>query len=259
MMRQVLTIAGSDSGAGAGIQADLKTFFSHGVYGLNVITALTAQNTLGVRDILPIEPSFVRTQLDTISEDFSLDAVKIGMIPNLEVGQVIVEWMARTQPSHVVVDPVMVATCKRQLIQKEDIRKTFGPIFRGAELITPNLSEAEFLTGRVIHTLEDMEEAAKKIFQQYGCNVLIKGGHLSQTASDLLLWNQELIWFHEERVENDNNHGTGCTLSSSIAANLASGDDLSQAVLKGKTYLTRLLKDSFDIGHGNGPLNHVML
>ena len=233
-MKQVLTIAGSDSGSGAGIQADLKTFFCHGVYGVNVITALTAQNTLGIKDILPVEPSFVRAQLEAVDEDFILDGVKIGMIPSIQVGFAIREWLASRHPKNVVIDPVMVATCNRNLIETEEIVQAFGPIFRHAKLITPNLSEAGFLSGMKIHAPEDMEEAAERISQQFQCSVLIKGGH-------------------------HNNHGTGCTLSSSIVANLALGYDVCDAVQKAKDYMTSLLKDRFDLGHGNGPLCHKMI
>ena len=258
-MRQVLTIAGSDSGSGAGIQADLKTFFCHGVYGVNVITALTAQNTLGIKEILPVEPSFVRAQLEAVDEDFAIEGIKIGMIPNIQVGFVIREWLASKHPKNVVIDPVMVATCNRNLIVSDEIVQAFGPIFRHAKLITPNLSEAGFLSGMEIHTLKDMEEAADRISQQYQCGVLIKGGHLSLTASDYLVTNQIKKWFHQERIENHNNHGTGCTLSSAITANLALGYEVSEAVQKAKEYLTGLLKEPFDLGHGNGPLGHKMI
>lgn len=258
-MKQVLTIAGSDSGSGAGVQADLKTFFCHGVYGVNVITALTAQNTLGIKDILPVEPSFVRAQLEAVEEDFAIEGIKIGMIPNIQVGFVIREWLANKHPKNVVIDPVMVATCNRNLIVQEEVVQAFGPIFRHADLITPNLSEAGFLSGMKIHAPEDMEEAAERISQQYQCSVLIKGGHLSLTASDYLVTNQIKKWFHQERIENHNNHGTGCTLSSSIVANLALGYDMSDAVQKAKDYMTVLLKDALDLGHGNGPLRHTML
>ena len=258
-MKQVLTIAGSDSGSGAGIQADLKTFFCHGVYGVNVITALTAQNTLGIKDILPVEPSFVRAQLEAVDEDFILYGVKIGMIPSIQVGFAIREWLASRHPKNVVIDPVMVATCNRNLIETEEIVQAFGPIFRHAKLITPNLSEAGFLSGMKIHAPEDMEEAAERISQQFQCSVLIKGGHLSLTASDYLLTNTTKKWFHQERIENHNNHGTGCTLSSSIVANLALGYDVCDAVQKAKDYMTSLLKDRFDLGHGNGPLCHKMI
>ena len=258
-MRQVLTIAGSDSGSGAGIQADLKTFFCHGVYGVNVITALTAQNTLGIKEILPVEPSFVRAQLEAVDEDFAIEGIKIGMIPNIQVGFVIREWLASKHPKNVVIDPVMVATCNRNLIVPEEIVQAFGPIFRHAKLITPNLSEAGFLSGMEIHTLKDMEEAADRISQQYQCGVLIKGGHLSSTASDYLLTDQIKKWYHQERIENPNNHGTGCTLSSAITANLALGYEVGEAVQKAKEYMTSLLKEQFDLGHGNGPLCHKVM
>lgn len=255
-MKQVLTIAGSDSGSGAGIQADLKTFLGHGVYGLNVITALTAQNTREIKDIVPVEPSFVRLQLDALYEDFQIEAVKIGMIPNRKVGQVIAQWLEEVQIPNIVIDPVMIATCKKELLKADEANGVFEAIFSQAELITPNLEEAEFLSRGKIVDYKDMEEAAKIIAAKFDCNVLIKGGHMERTASDCLLWNNQPYWFHEERVHCDNNHGTGCTLSSSIAANLALGKNLFDSVYDAKKYLTGLLKNSIDIGKGNGPLNH---
>ncbi|MDO4288901.1 MAG: bifunctional hydroxymethylpyrimidine kinase/phosphomethylpyrimidine kinase [Eubacterium sp.] len=257
-MRKVLTIAGSDSSGGAGIQADLKTFAAHGVYGMSVITAVTAQNTTGVFGVENISPKMVAAQLDAVFSDIVPDAVKIGMVSSGEIIEVIAEKLRQYQPRHVVLDPVMVATSGDALFEASAQQTLTERLMPLATIITPNLSEAQLLAGMTIVGREDMLAAARRIAAFYPGAILIKGGHLEGQAADLL-WQPDApeIWLFKDRVETNNTHGTGCTLSSAIAANLALGHGLPEAVALAKDYVYGALAWGMDLGRGNGPLNHL--
>lgn len=255
-MNKVLTIAGSDPSGGAGIQADLKTMTAHKVYGMSVITALTAQNTTGVYGILEAGPEFVAQQLDCVFSDIRPDAVKIGMVSSAELVRVIAQKLREYEAQHVVLDPVMVATSGGKLMADGTVQALVEELFPLAEVITPNLPEAECLCGHEIQTKAGMEQAAQEIAAGCGGAVLIKGGHLTDTADDLLLFGGEPHWYSAPRVDTKNTHGTGCTLSSAIACNLAMGWDVPQSVERAKAYLTGALQAGLCLGHGNGPLNH---
>ena len=228
-MKTGLTIAGSDCSGGAGIQADIKTMTTNGVYAMSAITALTAQNTTGVRDILEVSPQFLKEQLDCIFTDIRPDAVKIGMVSSTELIEVIAGSLRQYEAAHIVVDPVMVATSGARLIREDAICAMQEKLFKIAEVITPNIPEAELLSGIEIQTQKDMERVAEMIGRQFGCSVLLKGGHQRQDANDLL-WKEDgaMRWFYGTRIENPNTHGTGCTLSSAIAANLAKEFELEE-------------------------------
>ena len=249
-MKTGLTIAGSDCSGGAGIQADIKTMTTNGVYAMSAITALTAQNTTGVRDILEVSPQFLKEQLDCIFTDIRPDAVKIGMVSSTELIEVIAGALRQYEAVHIVVDPVMVATSGARLIREEAIC--------AMQVITPNIPEAELLSGIEIQTQKDMEKAAEMIGRQFGCSVLLKGGHQRQDANDLL-WKKDgaMRWFYGTRIENPNTHGTGCTLSSAIAANLAKEFELEESVKRAKQYLSDALEFKLDLGAGSGPMNHA--
>lgn len=259
-MKTVLTIAGSDCSGGAGIQADLKTITAHGLYGMSAITALTAQNTMGVLDVMEVPGGFLKEQLDSIFSDIRPDAVKTGMIPNQELMDVIVGTLAEQQVEHVVVDPVMVSTSGRRLSDSaaEDFWK---PLFRQASLITPNIPEAEVLSGlsekEKIDSKEKMENTAKILAEKYQTAVLIKGGHFPEAADDFLFADGQGYWFLNPKLDNPNTHGTGCTLSSAIASNLAMEDSLPVSVKNAKRYITGAIADGLNLGKGNGPLNHM--
>lgn len=255
-VRAVLTIAGSDSSGGAGIQADLKTMAMHGVYGMSAVTALTAQNTLGVRDILEISPEFLREQLDAVFEDIVPDAVKIGMVASPDLIDVIAERLYGYGAGKIVVDPVMVATSGASLISEEALERLKDRLLPEADLITPNLLEAEKLAGVKISSPEDMAAAAEAIGRRYGCAVLVKGGHGAGEADDFLWQEKGHEWLRAARISNPNTHGTGCTLSSAIASNLALGDSVSEASIKAKQYLTGAIRAGLDLGKGAGPLMH---
>ncbi len=256
-MRTALTIAGSDSSGGAGIQADIKTMTAHRVYAMSAITALTAQNTLGVTGIAEVTPEFLRAQLEAIFDDIFPDAVKIGMVASGGLIKTITEVLKKYKAKNVVVDPVMVATSGSRLISEEavDILKEY--LLPMADLLTPNIPEAEVLSGIPVKTQQDMIEAAKKISETYRCAVLCKGGHQLNDANDLLYRNGSIQWFYGKRIDNPNTHGTGCTLSSAIASNLARGDDLDEAVNKAKRYISGALAAGLDLGKGSGPMNHA--
>lgn len=256
MITKALTIAGSDCSGGAGIQADLKTFAAHGVYGMSVITALTAQNTTGVYGIMDVSPEFVEKQLDAIFQDIRPDAIKIGMVSNQEIIKVIMTKLKAYEAKHIVVDPVMISTSGSQLLNNEAIEQ-LKKLFSLATIITPNIPEAEWLSGHLIHSKEDMLIAAEIINKTFSGSVLIKGGHLKETADDLLYHHGKVNWFHEDRIDNSNTHGTGCTLSSAIASYLSMDYTLLKSVEKAKAYITGALKENFDIGKGSGPLNHL--
>lgn len=256
-MKTALTIAGSDSSGGAGIQADIKTMTAHGVYAMSAITALTAQNTTGVYGIMEVSPEFLAQQLDCIFTDITPDAVKIGMVSSGELVKTIGRKLMEYRAGHVIVDPVMVATSGSRLMRQEAARILQEELFPLAELITPNIPEAEILTGRKIQSDRDMEEAAGELQERWGCAVLCKGGHRNQDANDLLYLQGRAHWILGKRIENPNTHGTGCTLSSAIASNLAQGLPLQEAVYRAKDYLTRALAAQLNLGKGSGPVNHA--
>ena len=256
-MRTALSIAGSDSSGGAGIQADMKTMSAHGVYAMTAITALTAQNTTGVTGIFEVTPEFLSMQLDAVFTDISPDAVKIGMVSSAALIRVIAQKLTAYQARHIVVDPVMVATSGSKLIQDEAIDTLKSELLPLAELVTPNIPEAEILSGMEIRCPQDMEQAARAISKTYHCSVLLKGGHDLNDANDLLYKDGTSTWFHGKRIDNPNTHGTGCTLSSAIASNLACGMDLEDAVRSAKAYISGALAAMLNLGKGRGPMNHL--
>ena len=256
-MRTALSIAGSDSSGGAGIQADIKTMSANGVYAMTAVTALTAQNTTGVTDILDSTPAFLSAQLDAVFTDIFPDAVKIGMVSSAELISVIAQKLRQYGARHIVVDPVMVATSGSRLLRKDAVEALKTELLPLAEVATPNIPEAEILADMPIRTPADMEAAARKISEQYGCAVLCKGGHDLNDANDLLWKDGAGYWFNGRRINNPNTHGTGCTLSSAIAANLAKGMALEDAVRRAKEYISGALAAMLDLGHGRGPMNHL--
>ncbi len=255
-MKTALSIAGSDSSGGAGIQADIKTMTVNGVYAMTAITALTAQNTMGVRAIWEVSPEFLKQQMDAVFEDIYPDAVKIGMISSPELMRVIAERLNYYKAGNIVVDPVMVSTSGSKLMQTEAVAVLQKELLPLAMLVTPNIPEAEILSGMVVLGKEDMIAVAKKINESYGCAVLLKGGHSISDADDILVTNGECQWFEGERIANPNTHGTGCTLSSAIAANLAKGYELEEAVRRAKRYISGALLAMLDLGSGSGPMKH---
>ena len=255
VMKTALTIAGSDSSGGAGIQADIKTMMANGVYAMSAITALTAQNTTGVEAIMEVTPEFLEKELDCVFQDIFPDAVKIGMVSDVGLIQVIEEKLKRYHGKNVVVDPVMVSTSGSRLL-KEGAVKRLKQLFFLARVITPNIPEAELLSGIRIAGREDMERAGEILGKEFGCSVLVKGGHALEDANDFLWEKGQGTWIHGERIDNPNTHGTGCTLSSAIASNLAKGQTLSVAVAEAKRYLSQALGAMLDLGRGSGPMNH---
>ena len=255
-MKIALTIAGSDCSGGAGIQADLKTMTMNGVFAMSVITALTAQNTTGVRAIQESTPDFLKQQLDAVFEDFIPDAVKIGMVASSELIRVIADRLRYYDAKNVVVDPVMVATSGSSLMKNDAVQTLIGVLLPIATLVTPNIPEAEILSGLAIKTEEDMITAAKQIGDNYHCAVLLKGGHSVNDANDLLYSNGETVWFKGKRIDNPNTHGTGCTLSSAIASNLTKGFTLAESVQRAKEYISGALAAMLDLGQGSGPMMH---
>ena len=255
-MRTALTIAGSDSSGGAGIQADLKTMLANGVYGMSAITALTAQNTVGVAAVAEVSPEFLGKQLDAVFTDIFPDAVKIGMTANAELIEVIADRLRFYRAERIVADPVMIATSGARLISERAAAVLKDKLLPLAKVVTPNIPEAEILSGMQIMTRTDMEKAAGCIHEACGCAVLLKGGHSIYDADDLLLEKSGVTWFEGMRIDNPNTHGTGCTLSSAIAANLAKGHDLQTAVRLAKDYISGALAAMLDLGKGSGPLHH---
>ncbi|MCL2030103.1 MAG: bifunctional hydroxymethylpyrimidine kinase/phosphomethylpyrimidine kinase [Oscillospiraceae bacterium] len=255
-MRKALTIAGSDCSGGAGVQADIKTMTVHQVYAMSVMTALTAQNTTGVYGIQEVPPEFVARQLDCVFTDIVPDAVKIGMVSCADIIAVIAERLTRYGAGNIVLDPVMAASSGGRLIGGGAAEALIALLFPLAALITPNIPEAEALSGIPIAAPGDMPAAARAIAALTDGGVLIKGGHLAGGADDLLYWKGEMLWIHGERIPNPNTHGTGCTLSSAIACHLARGRDMVQSVREAKVYIARALRAGLDLGHGAGPLNH---
>lgn len=257
-MKKILSIAGSDCSGGAGIQADLKTFVAHKHYGMSVITALTAQNTTGVTGIYEATPSFVGMQLDAVFADIYPDAIKIGMVSNVDIIKVISEKLIQYKAKNIVVDPVMVATSGSKLLKNEAINALTSNLLLLADIITPNIPEAESLCGFPIHSLSDMEKAARYISNNINGAVLIKGGHCDDNyhSNDLLLESNDVHVFYSDRIPNPNTHGTGCTLSSAIACNLADGYDIKHSIEQAKKYITGAIRDGLNLGKGSGPLNH---
>ena len=256
-MKTALTIAGSDCSGGAGIQADLKTMTMNGVYAMSAITALTAQNTTGVTAIVEVEPAFLQRQLDMIFTDIRPDAVKIGMVSNAGLIEIIAQRLSFYRAENIVVDPVMVATSGSRLTESEAVAALKSRLFPLAALVTPNLPEAEVLSGMTVRSEADMAAAAKYIGESCGCAVLLKGGHSVKSADDLLYAHGAYRWFRGRRIGNHNTHGTGCTLSSAVASNLAKGYDLETAVQRAKDYISGALTAMLDLGKGAGPLNHA--
>lgn len=255
-MKTALTIAGSDSSGGAGIQADIKTMMANGVYAMSAITALTAQNTTGVTAILNVTPEFLAQELDAVFTDIYPDAVKIGMVSESELIRTIAARLKQYGAKNIVVDPVMVATSGAKLICDEavDILKT--ELFPLASVLTPNIPETEVLTGRLVRSAEDMVEAARQIAETYHCAVLVKGGHKLNDANDLLYTDGSYRWFNGKRIDNPNTHGTGCTLSSAIASNLAKGLSMEVSVERAKEYISGALSAMLNLGQGSGPMDH---
>ena len=256
-MKKVLTIAGSDCSGGAGIQADIKTIAVHKMYAMSVVTALTAQNTTGVFGIMEATPDFVAQQLDCVFSDIFPDAVKIGMVSNEEIINVIAQKLTEYQVRNIVIDPVMVSTSGSALLQQDAARALVETLLPLGTVITPNIPEAEILSGITIREEAGMIQAAQEISRHLGGAVLVKGGHLVSDAVDLLYQNETVRWYSSKRIDNPNTHGTGCTLSTAIACNLAAGNSLDESILNAKAYLTGALASMLDLGKGSGPLDHV--
>ncbi len=256
-MKTALTIAGSDSCGGAGIQADIKTMTVNGVYAMSAITALTAQNTTGVTGILESTPEFLAEQLDDVFTDIFPDAVKVGMVSSVPLIEVIAAKLRQYGARHVVVDPVMVATAGSRLLRSDAVDALAQELLPLAEVITPNVPEAELLSGMEIRCAQDMVRAAEKIGKNCGSAVLLKGGHALNDANDYLWREGGGRWFEGRRIDNPNTHGTGCTLSSAIAANLAKGFDLEESVARAKAYISGALAAMLNLGRGRGPMDHA--
>lgn len=255
-MKTVLTIAGTDPTGGAGAQADLKTFMAHKVYGMSIITALVAQNTMGVRDIMNVTPDFLEKQFECVFEDIYPNAIKIGMVSETELIYKIVEQLKKYKAKNIVVDPVMVSTSGSRLLQDSALEALKNELLPLSCIITPNIMEAEVLVNHPICSKEDMIKAAKEMREWYQGDILIKGGHFKERADDLLYHGDTMIWLECEHIDNPNTHGTGCTLSSAIASHLALGYDIVTSVQKAKEYISGALRDNLDLGQGSGPLNH---
>ncbi len=256
-LKTALTIAGSDSSGGAGIQADIKTMTMHGVFAMSAVTALTAQNTLGVKSIMEATPEFLSDELDSVFSDIYPDAVKTGMVASSALIRTISNKLREYSARNIVVDPVMVATNGAKLICDEAIETLREELLPMATVLTPNIPEAEVLSRMKIRTERDMEESARTIYESYGSAVLLKGGHDLNDANDLLWSEKGPEWFRGRKVENPNTHGTGCTLSSAIASNLALGRTLSDSVKRAKDFLSGALASMLDLGKGKGPMNHM--
>ena len=256
-MRTALTIAGSDSSGGAGIQADIKTMTANGVFAMSAVTALTAQNTTGVKDIMEVSPAFLKEQLDCVFTDIRPDAVKIGMVSSSELIRAIADKLKEYRAENIVVDPVMVATSGARLISEDAVETLKECLLPEADILTPNIPEAEVLSGMRICTEEDMICAGQKISETYHLAVLVKGGHQLNDANDLLCQGGVCRWFYGKRIDNPNTHGTGCTLSSAIASNLAKGFSMEESVERAKTYISGALAAMLDLGKGSGPMNHA--
>ena len=258
-MEQVLTIAGSDSGGGAGIQADLKTMTTHGIYGASVITAVTAQNTLGVQGVKVLDQNVVARQLDSVLTDLDFSAVKTGMLANAKIIEVVAAKVKEYQLDNLVVDPVMVATSGDVLLEKEAIENLISELIPLAKIITPNLEEAKVLAGYQLEQNVELKELAEQLYDLGSSSVLVKGGHeQSDQAVDLLYDGQEFKKLTAPRIDTNDTHGTGCTLSSAIASNLALGYQLEEAVQKSKDFITKAIQAGVEVGAGNNPVNHLV-
>lgn len=259
-MKNLLTIAGSDSSGGAGIQADLKTFAAHKTYGMSVITAVTAQNTLGVLGVQNISSKIVEQQLQAVFEDVRVDAVKIGMLSTATIIRTVARALRKYKPKFVVLDPVMVSKSGHNLLDPKAVATLINELLPLATVVTPNIPEAEVLTNLKIQYEKDMELAAKLIYSKGAKYVLIKGGHANGSARDVLYNSKtdEFLWFDAERVKTEHTHGTGCSLSSAIAANLANGLTMSKAVAEAKNYVLLGIKHGLAIGDGHGPIHHFV-
>ena len=256
-MKTALTVAGSDCSGGAGIQADLKTMTMNGVYAMSAITALTAQNTTGVRAIQESTPEFLKHQLDAVFEDIFPDAVKIGMVSSSDLIITTADRLLYHHAQNIVLDPVMISTSGSALIKDDAIDALKTYLLPIAALVTPNIPEAELLSGITVRDEGDMCSAAEKIADLFNCAVLLKGGHSINDANDLLCTENGFRWFRGKRINNPNTHGTGCTLSSAIASNLAKGYGLEPSVQRAKDYISAALADMLDLGRGSGPMNHA--
>ena len=255
-MKKALSIAGSDCSGGAGIQADIKTITMNGVYAMSAVTALTAQNTLGVYAIQESTPEFLKQQLDAVFTDIFPDAVKIGMVSSAELIEVISDRLKFYNAKNIVVDPVMVATAGSALMKNDALQTLTEKLLPLAAVVTPNIPEAQVLSGLNITDKKEMETAAKYIGDTYGCAVLLKGGHSINDANDLLYADGNMVWFEGERIDNPNTHGTGCTLSSAIASNLAKGFTLEESIKMAKKYIQGALSAMLNLGNGSGPMQH---
>ncbi len=255
-IKKCLTIAGSDCSGGAGIQADLKTFSAHGVYGASVITSVVAENTSRVISVFNVPASEIEKQIDAVFEDVEIDAVKLGMLPTAEIIKAVADKLHQHKPRFIVCDPVMVATSGDALSESGIDKAFIKYMFPIADLITPNIPEAEALSGIEIRSIEDMRKAAEFLIEKGAKNVLIKGGHLTESAEDLLLGENGERVFTSKRVDSENTHGTGCTLSSAIAANFALGNDLEKSIENAKNYVTEAIESSYTVGKGHSPVHH---
>lgn len=257
-VKNLLTIAGSDCSGGAGIQADLKTFAAHGAYGMSVITSVVAENTQRVISIRDLDPKLIRDQLDAIFEDIPVDGVKVGMLSTTTAMRVVADALERYKPPKPVIDPVMMAKDGAALMRPDALAALTAEIIPKAYVLTPNIPEAEVIAGTKIQSIDDMRKAAKAIFNVGARNVLVKGGHLPGGAEDILFNGSQFYIFKNERINTKNTHGTGCTFSSAIAANLASGMAITDAVAKAKEYITLAIRHALPIGKGHGPTNHFV-
>lgn len=256
-MKKTLSIAGSDCSGGAGIQADIKTMTMHGVFAMSVITAITAQNTLGVTAIQDISNEVIEKQLDAVFTDIFPDAVKIGMVSNSEIIHIIADKLKQYKAKNIVLDPVMVSTSGSKLINQDAIDALVSELMPLADIITPNIFEAEILSGMKITNIDEMLKAGQIIFEKSKTNILVKGGHLKGDKADILISDKGIFFYVSQSIDNPNTHGTGCTLSSSIASNLALGKDMREAVKEAKNYVTGAIEDKLNLGKGAGPLNHM--
>lgn len=255
-MKKLLTIAGSDSSGGAGIQADMKTFSAHGCYAMSVITAVTAQNTVAVNDSEDVSPKLIKAQIEAVFDDVFPDGVKVGMVSSVETIEIIAEELKKYSPGVLVVDPVMVSKSGYYLLKPEAVETLKKELLPIADLITPNIPEASILCGFDIKTKEDMLRACEKMAESVKGAILLKGGHRTEDADDLLFDGKEYLWLPAKRIETGNTHGTGCTVSSAITANLANGYPIREAVSRAKEYITEVIEHALDIGSGCGPTNH---
>lgn len=255
-MKKVLTIAGSDCSGGAGIQADLKTMLAHKVYGMSVITSITSQNTTGVYDVFDLPANVVSAQLDAVFTDIFPDSVKIGMVSSAKIIDTISKKLQEYHAKNIVLDTVMVSTSGHSLLDKKAQSALIEKLFPLADIITPNIPEAQNLCGFKILSKEDMVKAAEMLYKKYNVCVLLKGGHSAQNSDDLLFNNGNITWYSSPKINNPNTHGTGCTLSSAIAANLACGMDIGSAVSNAKIYITGAISAMLDLGKGSGPVDH---